>query len=129
MFKWLGGELRDVLGDGIFTDFLVDGVIAGVGAVMVFLPQILLLFLFLGFLEDCGYLARVAYLMDRIMRIDEPARPRVRADAVRVRVRGAGDHRDAHDGAPPRSHPDDDGRAADDVLGAPAGLHADHRAR
>ncbi|HEY5949260.1 MAG TPA: ferrous iron transporter B, partial [Kofleriaceae bacterium] len=41
---------------------------AGVGAVMVFLPQILLLFLFLGFLEDCGYLARVAYLMDRIMR-------------------------------------------------------------
>jgi ferrous iron transport protein B len=60
--------LRGVLGTGVFTDFLVDGVIAGVGAVMVFLPQILLLFLFLGFLEDCGYLARVAYLMDRIMR-------------------------------------------------------------
>jgi ferrous iron transport protein B len=52
----------------VFTDFLVQGVIGGVGAVMVFLPQILLLFLFLGFLEDCGYLARVAYLMDRIMR-------------------------------------------------------------
>ena len=52
----------------MFTDFLVDGVIAGVGAVLVFLPQILMLFLFLGFLEDCGYLARVAYLMDRIMR-------------------------------------------------------------
>lgn len=68
LFKFLGGELRGLLGDGIFTDFLVDGVIAGVGAVMVFLPQILLLFLFLGFLEDCGYLARVAYLMDRIMR-------------------------------------------------------------
>jgi ferrous iron transport protein B len=67
-FKWGGGELRDLLGTGIFTDFLVDGVIAGVGSVMVFLPQILLLFLFLGFLEDCGYLARVAYLMDRIMR-------------------------------------------------------------
>jgi ferrous iron transport protein B len=67
-FKWGGGELRDLLGSGIFTDFLVDGVIAGVGSVMVFLPQILLLFLFLGFLEDCGYLARVAYLMDRIMR-------------------------------------------------------------
>ncbi|HUS30369.1 MAG TPA: ferrous iron transport protein B [Kofleriaceae bacterium] len=67
-FKSVGAQLRDLLGDGIFTDFLVDGVIAGVGAVMVFLPQILLLFLFLGFLEDCGYLARVAYLMDRIMR-------------------------------------------------------------
>ena len=67
-FKFVGAELRVVIGDGIFTDFLVDGVIGGVGAVMVFLPQILLLFLFLGFLEDCGYLARVAYLMDRIMR-------------------------------------------------------------
>ncbi|MGE5186194.1 MAG: ferrous iron transport protein B, partial [Acidobacteriota bacterium] len=63
-----GAALRDVLGAGIFTDFIVDGVIAGVGAVLVFLPQILMLFLFLGFLEDCGYLARVAYLMDRIMR-------------------------------------------------------------
>ncbi len=68
VFKWVGAELRGVLGAGIFTDFIVDGVIAGVGAVMVFLPQILMLFLFLGFLEDCGYLARVAYLMDRIMR-------------------------------------------------------------
>jgi ferrous iron transport protein B len=68
LFKWFGSELRGVLGAGIFTDFIVDGVIAGVGAVMVFLPQILMLFLFLGFLEDCGYLARVAYLMDRIMR-------------------------------------------------------------
>ena len=67
-FKWGGSELRGVLGSGIFTDFLVDGLIAGVGAVLVFLPQILMLFLFLGFLEDCGYLARVAYLMDRIMR-------------------------------------------------------------
>ncbi len=68
LFGWLGECLRDVLGEGVFTDFLVDGVIGGVGSVMVFLPQILLLFLFLGFLEDCGYLARVAYLMDRIMR-------------------------------------------------------------
>jgi ferrous iron transport protein B len=66
--KACGEALRGVLGEGIFTDFLVDGVIAGVGAVLVFLPQILMLFLFLGFLEDCGYLARVAYLMDRIMR-------------------------------------------------------------
>jgi ferrous iron transport protein B len=66
--KHAGYELRELLGAGIFTDFLVDGVIAGVGAVLVFLPQILMLFLFLGFLEDCGYLARVAYLMDRIMK-------------------------------------------------------------
>ncbi len=67
-FKALGEALRGALGPGVLTDFLVDGVIGGVGAVIVFLPQILLLFLFLGFLEDCGYLARIAYLMDRVMR-------------------------------------------------------------
>jgi ferrous iron transport protein B len=49
------------------NDLLVDGVIAGVGAVVVFLPQILLLFLFIGFLEDTGYMARAAFLMDRLM--------------------------------------------------------------
>ena len=66
--KALGASVHGWLGDGIFTDFLADGVIAGVGTVLEFLPQILMLFLFLGFLEDCGYLARVAYLMDRVMR-------------------------------------------------------------
>ena len=67
-FSGLGDLVREQLGGGIFTDFIVDGVIAGVGSVLVFLPQIMLLFLFLGFLEDCGYLARIAYLMDRVMR-------------------------------------------------------------
>jgi ferrous iron transport protein B len=68
LFDAMKNGVRAVAGDGIVTDFLVDGVIGGVGSVLVFLPQILLLFLALGFLEDCGYLARVAYLMDRIMR-------------------------------------------------------------
>lgn len=67
-FTAIAETVRGRLGDGIFTDFICDGLIAGVGGVLVFLPQILLLFLFLGFLEDCGYLARIAYLMDRIMR-------------------------------------------------------------
>ena len=52
---------------GDLNDLLVNGVIAGVGAVIVFLPQILLLFLFIGFLEDTGYMARAAFLMDRLM--------------------------------------------------------------
>ena len=52
---------------GDLNSLLVDGVIAGVGAVIVFLPQILLLFLFIGFLEDTGYMARAAFLMDRLM--------------------------------------------------------------
>ncbi len=67
-FGWLGGQVRALLPEGMLADFLADGVIAGVGSVLVFLPQILLLFFFLGLLEDLGYLARVAYLMDRIMR-------------------------------------------------------------
>jgi ferrous iron transport protein B len=50
------------------ADFLVGGVIAGFGSVVVFLPQILLLFFFIGLMEDSGYMARVAYLMDRIMK-------------------------------------------------------------
>jgi ferrous iron transport protein B len=66
---WASEQVSGRLADSIWTSFLVDGVIAGVGGVLVFLPQILLLFLFLGLLEDTGYMARVAYLMDRIMRL------------------------------------------------------------
>src|SRR5690606_10493061 len=51
-----------------FSDLIVQGVLGGVGNVIVFLPQILLLFLFIGLLEDSGYMARVAYLMDRVMK-------------------------------------------------------------
>jgi ferrous iron transport protein B len=64
----LGSMLGKVLPDGAMSSFVSDGVIAGVGSVVVFLPQILILFLFIIFLEDSGYLARAAYLMDRLMR-------------------------------------------------------------
>ena len=67
-FAALNGWLKHVLPDGIFTHFLTDGLLGGFGAVVAFLPQILLLFAFLGVLEDSGYLARVAYIMDRPMR-------------------------------------------------------------
>lgn len=58
---------RDHLPSGPFTSLLVDGVMAGVGGVVIFLPQIVILFGFLAILEDCGYMARAAFLMDRIM--------------------------------------------------------------
>jgi ferrous iron transport protein B len=64
---WVGGQLGTLLAPGELRSLLVDGVIAGVGAVLVFLPQILMLFLFIGFLEDTGYMARAAFLMDRFM--------------------------------------------------------------
>ena len=64
----LGVATAAALGDGAFASFVGDGIIAGVGAVVVFLPQIMILFLFIIVLEDSGYLARAAYLMDRVLR-------------------------------------------------------------
>jgi ferrous iron transport protein B len=64
----LGVGLVRLLGEGMLSSFLADGVIAGVGSVIIFLPQILILFLFIILLEDSGYLARAAFLMDRVMR-------------------------------------------------------------
>jgi len=61
--NWLGSALPD----GLFRGFIIDGIWAGVGSVLVFLPQILLLFLFIGILEDSGYLARAALIADRTM--------------------------------------------------------------
>ncbi|MFL6208011.1 MAG: ferrous iron transport protein B [Pyrinomonadaceae bacterium] len=67
-FGALGDAVRLHMSPGLLTDLLVDGVIAGVGGVLVFLPQILLLFFFIALLEDSGYMARAAFLMDRLMR-------------------------------------------------------------
>ncbi len=64
----LSTSVFESLGDNAFSSLVADGVIAGVGSVIIFLPQILILFLFIIFLEDSGYLARAAYLMDRAMR-------------------------------------------------------------
>lgn len=64
----LGGLVLDALPEGALASLLADGVIAGVGSVIIFLPQILILFLFIIVLEDSGFLARAAYLMDRVMR-------------------------------------------------------------
>jgi ferrous iron transport protein B len=60
---WIGR----ILPEGDLRDLLTDGVIAGVGGVVIFLPQILILFFFIGLLEDTGYMARAAFLMDRVM--------------------------------------------------------------
>ena len=64
----LGSSIHSAFGDGWLASLLADGVVAGVGSVVIFLPQILILFLFIILLEDSGYLARAAYLMDRAMR-------------------------------------------------------------
>lgn len=66
-FGALADGARAVLPEGILADLVADGIIAGVGGVLVFLPQILLLFLFISILEDSGYMARAAFLMDKLM--------------------------------------------------------------
>jgi ferrous iron transport protein B len=66
-FGWLGEHAKASLPPGMVQSFITDGVIGGVGSVLVFLPQILILFLFILLLEDLGYMARAAFLMDKIM--------------------------------------------------------------
>jgi ferrous iron transport protein B len=63
-----GNSLKALLPESLFRSLLVDGIVAGVGGVLVFIPQIAILFFLMGILEDTGYLARAAYLMDRLMR-------------------------------------------------------------
>ena len=66
-FGWLGDLVRTWMPQGPLRDLLADGVIGGVGSVTVFLPNILLLYLFISLMEDSGYMARAAFIMDRLM--------------------------------------------------------------
>lgn len=64
---WIGNFVRGNMSEGPLKDLLVDGIIDGVGGVIVFLPNILILYLFISFMEDSGYMARAAFIMDKIM--------------------------------------------------------------
>lgn len=64
---WLGNWLSGIMSDGMLKDLLVDGIIGGVGSVLVFLPQILILYMFISLMEDSGYMARAAFIMDKLM--------------------------------------------------------------
>ncbi len=65
--QWLSSFVSNSMPDGMLKDLLVDGIIGGVGSVIVFLPNILILFFFISLMEDTGYMARVAFIMDKIM--------------------------------------------------------------
>ncbi|MDP3462310.1 MAG: ferrous iron transport protein B [Bacteroidales bacterium] len=65
--SWLGDSVRSLLPDSIIRDLLVDGIIGGVGGVIIFLPNILILFFFLSLMETTGYMARVAFIVDKLM--------------------------------------------------------------
>ncbi len=65
--EWLGTIIMNGLGETLFSSFLVDGLLNGFGSIFIFLPNIFLMFLGISFLEDSGYLARAAFVMDRLM--------------------------------------------------------------
>ena len=67
-FANLSSWINHVLPEGLFTDLLSQGIIPGIGGVVIFIPQIALLFFFIGIMEETGYLARVVFIMDRMMR-------------------------------------------------------------
>lgn len=67
LFAALGRLSRSVMPDSLLTDLWTDGILAGVGSVMIFLPQIIILFTLIHFLEDIGYMARAAFVVDRVM--------------------------------------------------------------
>jgi ferrous iron transport protein B len=66
-FAWMGDFIGENMSEGPLKAMLVDGVIAGVGSVIVFLPQILILYTFISLMEDSGYMARAAFIMDKLM--------------------------------------------------------------
>ena len=66
-FAWMGDFIGENMSEGPLKALLVDGVIAGVGSVIVFLPQILILYTFISLMEDSGYMARAAFIMDKLM--------------------------------------------------------------
>lgn len=67
LVSWISGVIGDWMSDGPLKDLLLDGIIGGVGGVIVFLPNILILYAFISFMEDSGYMARVAFIMDKMM--------------------------------------------------------------
>ncbi|RRN76390.1 ferrous iron transporter B, partial [Pseudoxanthomonas sp. SGD-10] len=68
LFAWITEVGHERLPGGMLTDLLLDGVVAGLGGIVIFIPQIAILFAFLAILEDTGYMARVTFMMDKLMR-------------------------------------------------------------
>ncbi|MBK6484386.1 MAG: ferrous iron transport protein B [Chitinophagales bacterium] len=67
-FSWMQESLDNLLPESLLTNLLLEGVLAGIGGIVIFIPQIMLLFGFISILEDTGYMTRVSFLMDRLMR-------------------------------------------------------------
>ena len=127
-FGSLGGLVDERVPNGVLASFLSDALIGGVGGVLVFLPQIALLFLLVSLLEGVGYMARAAFLMDRVMSKAGLEGRAFVALLSSLAVRGPRHHGHPHPAVVARPHRHDAGCAAHDVLGAAAGVRAADRA-
>ncbi len=67
-FAWMSDFFREILPEGMLTNLLVEGILPGIGGIVIFIPQIAFLFLFISILEESGYMSRVVFIMDRLMR-------------------------------------------------------------
>jgi ferrous iron transport protein B len=126
---WLGDVLGGAWAQGtapLARSLLIEGIIGGVGGVVVFLPNIVLLFLAIALLEGTGYMARAAFVMDRFMSRRRPARQELHPAAHRLRLHGAGHHGHPHPRDPPRPPDHHAGAAADELRRAAAHLRPDH---
>ena len=124
--EWLSEQIRDAMSPGPVRSLITDGMLKGVGGVLQFLPQIMILFGFIAILEDCGYMARAAFLMDKIMSKcglnGKSFIPLLSSVACAV----PGDHGHARDRKPTRSARDHRGCAFDELFSPFAALHAAH---
>ncbi len=109
---WLGGaRCARAWPPGLLRDLVTDGILAGVGAVVVFLPQIVILFFFILALEASGYMARAAFLMDRMMAGVGLVGAQLHPAALELRLRHPRDHGDARHFRSQGPADDDPGRA------------------
>ena len=121
---WVGGVVSSYMPDGPLKAMIADGIIGGVGSVIVFLPQILILYFFISFMEDSGYMARAAFIMDKIMHKMglHGKSPDYGLRMQRACRNGDKDHREQAQPA----HNDDD-TAHDELLGTTTYLYNDYR--
>ncbi len=124
LFRNVGDVVGHAIPPGDLQALVVKGVIQGVGSVVVFLPQICLLFLFIGLLEDTGYMARAAFLMDRLMSKVGLQRKKLHSDAQFVCLCNPRHHGHAHHRNAQGQARDDPCGAFDELFGTAAGLRA-----
>lgn len=105
--SWLSDTVTNLMAKGSLRNLIVDGIISGVGGVIVFLPNILILFFFISLMEDTGYMARAAFIMDKLMhKIGLHGKSFIPL-LMGFRMQRPGDHGHPHARKPQGPHPDD----------------------